>query len=463
MASSAYVRYQIHTEFTPNTVDHPDRFVVKVDRFGLARLLLTEIIHQRGNMQVVTSRPCMYGVFSGPIGGFAPRPKYCVGCLRCIVQYPEMVKVLPNPARLELGDSYFDPEKVDTVLYEAATGHVPVKGAGYRGRMSGDGWDRMWTDMSEIVRPTRDGIHGREYISTSVDIGEKRTMLEFDADGFLVSQPLRFISLPVPFIIDRMPRSVESADLYQVLIEASDRVKTLSIIPARFLSSLKSSRRLVPLVGPGELGSLLASKSHYALLELQGWDPDAYQALKNRFPQTIIAVRSASLGELATAVEHGARVLHISADYHGDLGSAFIQDAAMEFHRRLIDQGIREVVSIIGSGGIIQAEHVPKAIISGFDLVALDTPLLLALQGQFIDEVKNVGDSEIRLPKFEAEWAAQRIQNLFGSWRDQLLEVLGAMGLREVRRLRGELGRAMFKQDLEREAFADISGFSPGE
>ena len=26
----------------------------------------------------------------------------------------------------------------------------------------------MWTDMSEIVRPTRDGIHGREYISTSV-------------------------------------------------------------------------------------------------------------------------------------------------------------------------------------------------------------------------------------------------------------------------------------------------------
>jgi hypothetical protein len=46
-----------------------------------------------------------------------------------------------------------------------------------------------------------------------------------------------------------------------------------------------------------------------------------------------------------------------------------------------------------------------------------------------------------------------------GSWRDQLLEVLGAMGLREVRRLRGEMGRAMFQKDLEREAFSGIEGY----
>jgi hypothetical protein len=45
------------------------------------------------------------------------------------------------------------------------------------------------------------------------------------------------------------------------------------------------------------------------------------------------------------------------------------------------------------------------------------------------------------------------------SWRDQLLEVLGAMGLREVRRLRGEMGRAMFQKDLEREAFGGITGY----
>jgi hypothetical protein len=35
--------------------------------------------------------------------------------------------------------------------------------------------------------------------------------------------------------------------------------------------------------------------------------------------------------------------------------------------------------------------------------------------------------------------------------------MLGAMGIREVRRLRGEVGRAMFMEDLERDAFKDLA------
>jgi len=53
-------------------------------------------------------------------------------------------------------------------------------------------------------------------------------------------------------------------------------------------------------------------------------------------------------------------------------------------------------------------------------------------------------------------WGVQRVKNLAASWRDQLLEVMGAMGLREVRRLRGEVGRCMFQKDLEREIFAGL-------
>ena len=37
-----------------------------------------------------------------------------------------------------------------------------------------------------------------------------------------------------------------------------------------------------------------------------------------------------------------------------------------------------------------------------------------------------------------------------------MLEVLGAMGLREVRRLRGEVGRAMFVDELQREIFGPL-------
>jgi hypothetical protein len=42
------------------------------------------------------------------------------------------------------------------------------------------------------------------------------------------------------------------------------------------------------------------------------------------------------------------------------------------------------------------------------------------------------------------------------AWHSQLLEVLGAMGIREVRRLRGEMGRAMFFEDLEKEIFTSM-------
>jgi hypothetical protein len=31
------------------------------------------------------------------------------------------------------------------------------------------------------------------------------------------------------------------------------------------------------------------------------------------------------------------------------------------------------------------------------------------------------------------------------------------MGIRDVRRLRGDVGRAMFNEELEKEAFADIA------
>jgi hypothetical protein len=34
---------------------------------------------------------------------------------------------------------------------------------------------------------------------------------------------------------------------------------------------------------------------------------------------------------------------------------------------------------------------------------------------------------------------------------------MGAMGMREARRLRGEMGRAMFFEDLEREIFLPLS------
>ena len=164
---------------------------------------------------------------------------------------------------------------------------------------------------------------------------------------------------------------------------------------------------------------------------------------------------------LSRQLDCGIRVFHLVADYHG-LGpdGRFVLDLIREAHSFFVNARCRDEVTLLGSGGIIAAEHVPKAIICGLDAVALDTPLLVALQAGFIGECADRDTSRFQLPgRLTVDWGARRVTNLVASWRDQLLEVLGAMGLREVRRLRGEMGRAMFQKDLEREAFSGIEGY----
>lgn len=152
-------------------------------------------------------------------------------------------------------------------------------------------------------------------------------------------------------------------------------------------------------------------------------------------------------------------MIHLAANYHGMSERQFAMDLLRKVHGALVEMGVREQMTLIGSGGIIAAEHVAKAIICGLDAVALDTPLLIAWQASFIGSCETRTEARVDLPDTPPGWKEQRLVNLAGSWRDQLLEVLGAMGLREVRRLRGELGRAMLAVDLEREAFAGIPGF----
>jgi hypothetical protein len=195
------------------------------------------------------------------------------------------------------------------------------------------------------------------------------------------------------------------------------------------------------------------------MIELDGWDAEAFGGLSGARPDGVIAVRVPLGTALTELVEAGARVLHLTADYHGMSGGRFAMVTIRQAHEELVRLGVREQVTLIGSGGIIAAEHVAKAIICGLDAVALDTPALIAWQARLLGPCRSRSEARVDLPSTPSAWKSQRLINLIGSWRDQLLEVLGAMGLREVRRLRGEVGRAMIAADLEREAFAGIPGF----
>jgi hypothetical protein len=381
-----------------------------------------------------------------------------------MVEYPEMVQVCPNLEHQHLGDSYFTSEHVDTVCYEARTGRVPVKGAGYRGRFGGKGWDGMWTDMSEIVRPTRDGIHGREFISTAVDIGQKPPFLTFDEQGVAAGQSVRTFSIPIPVLFDVPPSSVLSPKFLQILVSAAQKAETLVVLPVGVLKRFRlQAQQIVPLVSHEDANALEEIRFTPPMIELEGWNGALLQEIRMHFPESTICLRRdfVSREELAKHYHSGIRVFHLVANYHG-LGrdGRFVLDLIREAHGAFVEAQRRDEVTLLGSGGIVAAEHVPKAIICGLDAVALDTALLAAVQAQFLGECLERERSHFQLPRrLAVNWGVQRIDNLLASWRDQLLEVLGAMGLREVRRLRGEIGRAMFQRDLEHEAFAGIEGY----
>ena len=156
-------------------------------------------------------------------------------------------------------------------------------------------------------------------------------------------------------------------------------------------------------------------------------------------------------------------MVHLVFDAHGrETGARWrrgtCRDVLREVHTALVKAGLRDEITLIASGGIAQAEHMAKAIICGADLVAIDIPLVLALECRLCGECQKENPCPIALEEIGRDLAVRRIVNLMGAWHSQLIEVLGAMGIREVRRLRGETGRAMFFEDLERDTFGRLFG-----
>ena len=108
--------------------------------------------------------------------------------------------------------------------------------------------------------------------------------------------------------------------------------------------------------------------------------------------------------------------------------------------------------------GIALAEHMAKQIICGADLVTINLPLLIALECQLCQSCKPGLSCPAKIEEINFDYGVGRMTNLIAAWHDQLIEVMGAMGIRDVRRLRGEVGRALFFEDLEEATFGKLFG-----
>lgn len=395
----------------------------------------------------------------------------CKNCFSCIQNCPRgVLSKTINPEYLKLGDAYWKPEIISINWFQAETGRIPVSGAGYRGPFSGPGFDSMWTDMSEIVRPTRDGIHGREYISTAIDLGRKKNRLEFDPAGNPVLEVPPLVELPLPILFNLLPFGNLSRNVRLAMAEAARQIDAMMYLAEQDdepgLEAYKA--HLIPVVAANGLDPAAAIFQGVKMVELiysdQAW-PGALK-LKAKYPGLVVSIRvpmdakaKAVTLELAAA---GAEVIHLVADFQGNEFDQdrprFVKDVLRDIHGSLVTASIRDEVTLVVSGGIALPEHLPKALICGADCAAIDLPLLIGLECRVCKRCTRGQSCPVEIDQVEVSYGSQRIVNLMCSWWSQLIEVMGAMGIRDVRRVRGEAGRAMFFEDLERETFGAMFG-----
>jgi NAD-dependent dihydropyrimidine dehydrogenase PreA subunit len=452
-----YERYHISVKEAPPKIKLPPKFLVK--RYNNCT-----------NAQECT-QACIYSVHETKADGKIAEPdeELCRGCYMCVLKCPKAaISIGINPEFEKLGNSYFSPDRMKTIYFEAETGKVPVSGAGYNGPFAGPGFDSFWFDFSEIVRPTRDGIHGREYISTSVDLGRRLQSLKFDKNKKLVSEIPKTIEIPIPMILDAPLSCAASSNLQLALAKAAVGLKTFAIANAREYTSdlVHYSANLMPRINASEIDEFedLTKKSRIVEINFEKSDAEYVRSqlakVKKINPSALVSCRF-------TYDEEAPQRANALAELNGDIvhfqvddevvtkAPDTIKDAIRSVHRHLVDRRNRDRITVIFSGGIAEAAHVPKSIILGANAVAVGMAYQIALGCRVCHESMRGQGCPIKLEDKDVKLATQRIMNLIGAWRDQLLEVLGGMGLREVRRQAGETGRAMFYEDLEAKIFGD--------
>jgi hypothetical protein len=276
-----------------------------------------------------------------------------------------------------------------------------------------------------------------------------------DFDG--IDETPSTVSVPVPIIFDELPTG--NMGVWRAVGRASEKLGTFFV--ARDQTRGENSDSMVPIVDENSIYETI--EKNPAVVEYDGERSDLFEKLATVLPSSIIIVRlplREETGMVACKLaREGVHGFHLYADYHGHDYSKqpqHISASLKEVHQQLVKEGLRDQVTIIASGGITLAEHVPKAIICGADLVGIDTTVLVALQAEFLGETRNRGSYKLRPQKIDPAWGAQRLVNLFGVWHDQLIEILSAMGMRDVRRLRGDIGRSMMDAELREQSFRGI-------
>jgi glutamate synthase domain-containing protein 2/ferredoxin len=477
----------------PDVAITPSRFRNSIGKYTIRR-------NSRCISCGLCAKLCPYGVhprydnFSQPM---RPREHKCIGfsCEKndffCVSRCPEQALTLRlNPILETLGDYRWTSEMILGHWEMAETGELPLVDVEYSLGCSGGGFDKMRFNRPD---PAARLSCGDEEIDTSLALNRRR-------DGRIekvLSLPcygggMSFGSTALSAMVGRARAAQRLNTLTctgeggypQELSPYADHVITQ--VATGLFGVREETILLAPMIEfkyaqgakPGLGGHLLGDKVTPEVAAIREtvvgsalFSPFPFHSvysvedhkkhvdwMKEINPRALVSVKVSTPTDVdmvaVGSYYAGAHIIHIDGSY-GGTGAAPdiakkniampIEYAIPRVHKFLRDEGVRDSVCLIASGGIRNAMDVAKAIALGADGVVIGTAEMVALECVRCGKcesgrgcARGIASTDPELSNMITEaWAEQRIVNMYMAWRRQWCELLRGFGMRSMRELTG--------------------------
>jgi len=477
---------------TVQIVKTPSRFKHQVPKYKVTR---SDACINCGTC----ARTCVYGVHERVEGHNRVRPPIdykCIGfeCRKrdfcCIDKCPRQALSLSlNPMYETLGDYRWTADMITGTWIMAETGYPPQRAdLEYNTGNSGGGFDKLRFRFPAQLKRVDKSV-----ISTAIPLNRRN---DGRAD-IVIALPvygggMSFGSVSLPTMIskahnatvwntfsctgeggypemlipydDHMITQVATG-LFGVREETIQRVRIVEfkyaqgakpglgghLLGEKVTESVARMREAVKgtsLFSPFPFHSVYSIEDHKKHIDwVKEMNPDALVSVKVSTPSDVDMVAVGSYYA-------GAHIIHIDGGYGGtgaapDIAKKNIampvEYAITKVHKFLKEEGVREHMTLMASGGIRTAHDMAKAICLGADGVIIGTAELVALEcvrcgncesGRGCARGIASTDSELS-DLFGEGWATQRLTNMYHAWYVQLVDILQRFGMRSVRELVG--------------------------